>query len=145
MLNRAMCLARLGMREEAELLCDHITIVHAIRGRATAGRDPLWRRRAAAPEEKKARKPILSPEALKRGIVLCFTLAVCMTAWSFYSAYEAPIPPSIATMPARASACSAFRRTRAWEPLSCGTGASPRTRWAAPRARGNLSARRGAG
>lgn len=102
MLNRAMCLARLGNEEEAELLCDHITIVHKDpRGAQLRAEIPLWRREGkAAPEEKKARKPILSPEALKRGIVACFVLAVCMTAWSFYSAYKAPIPPSIATMPA---------------------------------------------
>lgn len=102
MLNRAMCLARLGNEEEAELLCDHITIVHKDpRGARLKAEIPLWRREGkAAPEEKKTRKPLISAELLKRGIVACFVVALGLTAWSFYSNYEAPVPPPIEMMAA---------------------------------------------
>lgn len=102
MLNRAMCLARLGKEEEAELLCDHITIVHKDpRGAQLKAEIPLWKREGkAAPIEKKQRKPLLSPEFLKLGMIACFVVALLMAAWTFYSNYEAPIPQAIGMAPA---------------------------------------------
>lgn len=102
MLNRAMCLARLGKEEEAEMLCDHIATVHKDpRALALKAEIPRWRRdEKAAPEAPKVRKALISPELLKRGIVACFVLAIATTAWSFYSAYEAPVRPTIHTMDA---------------------------------------------
>lgn len=102
MLNRAMCLARIGKEEEAELLCDHLTIVHKDpRGALLKAQIPQSRREGrGAPEEIKPRAPILSPELLKRGIVACFVIALCYAGWMFYSTYEAPVAPAIATMDA---------------------------------------------
>lgn len=102
MLNRAMCLARIGKEEEAELLCDHITIVHKDpRGALLKAQIPQSRRDGKnAPEEIKQREPLISADLLKRGVIGCFVVALGFTAWSFYSAYEAPIPPAIATMDA---------------------------------------------
>jgi hypothetical protein len=102
MLNRAMCLARLGKEEEAELLCDHITIVHKDpRGALLKSQIPRSRRdEKDAPAEIKQRKPLVSPELLKRAVIACFVVALGFAAWSFYSVYEAPIPAAIATMDA---------------------------------------------
>lgn len=102
MLNRAMCLARIGKEEEAELLCDHITIVHKDpRGALLKAQIPRSRRDGKdAPVEIKQRKPLISAELLKRGAVACFVVALAYAAWTFYSVYEAPIPPAILTMDA---------------------------------------------
>jgi hypothetical protein len=102
MLNRAMCLARLGKEEEAELLCDHITIVHKDpRGALLKSQIPRSRRdEKNAPAEKKHRKPLISTELLKRALIACFVVALGVAGWSFYSAYEAPVPPAIRTMDA---------------------------------------------
>jgi hypothetical protein len=102
MLNRAMCLARIGKEEEAEMLCDHITIVHKDpRGALLKAQIPRSRRNEKeAPEEIKPRKPLVSPELLKRAIVTCFVVALLYTGWMFYSAYEAPVGPAILTMDA---------------------------------------------
>lgn len=102
MLNRAMCLARIGKEEEAEMLCDHVTIVHKDpRGAILKAQIPRSRRdEKTAPEEIKPRKPLISPEVLKRAIVACFAVTLLYTCWTFYSAYEAPAGPAILTMDA---------------------------------------------
>lgn len=100
LLNRAMCLARLGKEEEAELLCDHITIVHKDpRGALLKAQIPRSKRDGKdAPIEIKERKPLVSSEMLKRGVVACFLVALGFAGWSFYSAYESPAAPAIVTM-----------------------------------------------
>lgn len=102
MLNRAMCLARIGKEEEAELLCDHITVVHQDpRGAQLKAQIPSARREGqTAPEEKKERKPLVSAEMVKAGIITCFVLAVLVAGWTFYSTYEPPLPPAMITQPA---------------------------------------------
>jgi hypothetical protein len=99
-----MCLARLGKEEEAELLCDHITIVHKDpRGALLKAQIPRSRRdERDAPPEARQRKPRISREFLMRAMVACLTVALLSAAWSFYSAYEAPVRPAIATMDAPA-------------------------------------------
>ena len=45
MLSRAMCLARIGKEEEAELLCDHISVVHQDpRGAHLKAQIPQWKK-----------------------------------------------------------------------------------------------------
>lgn len=102
MLSRAMCLARIGKEEEAELLCDHISVVHKDpRGAQLKAQIPQWKKEGkTAPIEKKARKPILSPETTKRALIGCFVVALLVAAWTFYSSYEAPAPKPIASMAA---------------------------------------------
>ena len=102
MLSRAMCLARIGKEEEAELLCDHISVVHQDpRGAQLKAQIPQWKKEGKiAPPEKKERKPIISPEVLKGGMIACFLAAVVLSGWTFYSHYEAPVPAAIVTMPA---------------------------------------------
>lgn len=102
MLNRAMCLARIGKEEEAELLCDHITVVHKDpRGAQLKAQIPRAKRDGkAAPAELKKRKPLISKEALKAGVLVCFATSVLVAAWTFYQNYEAPVPAAIATMSA---------------------------------------------
>ena len=102
MLSRAMCLARIGKEEEAELLCDHISVVHQDpRGAQLKAQIPQWKKEGkAAPLERKERRPILSPGLVKGGMIACFFTALLLAGWTFYSNYEAPVPPAIATMPA---------------------------------------------
>lgn len=102
MLNRAMCLARIGKEEEAELLCDHLTVVHNdVRAAQLKAQIPQARREGKlAPKEKKASKALFSGALLKRGIVLVFVLSAGFAAWSFLSTYKPAPPPAIATAPA---------------------------------------------
>lgn len=102
MLNRAMCLARIGKEEEAELLCDHLTVVHNdVRGAQLKAQIPQAKREGKdAPKEAKKRSMPLSPQTLKRAMVVIFVCSLAAAAWTFYSTYRAPAPPSIATAPA---------------------------------------------
>jgi len=101
MLSRAMCLARIGKEEEAELLCDHITVVHKDpRGAQLKAEIPQWKKEGkSAPIEKKKRAPLVSSKMIKGGFIACFLVAAILAGWNFYSNYEAPVPETIVTMP----------------------------------------------
>lgn len=102
MLSRAMCLARIGKEEEAELLCDHISVVHQDpRGAQLKAQIPQWKKEGkSAPPEAKERRPILSGAIVRRGLIGCFIGALLLAVWTFYSTYEAAVPETIVTMPA---------------------------------------------
>tara|TARA_R110001592_G_scaffold133873_1_gene349270 strand:+ start:110 stop:1453 length:1344 start_codon:yes stop_codon:yes gene_type:complete len=110
MLNRAMCLARIGKEEEAELLCDHLTVVHKdARAAQLKAQIPQSRRDGKlAPKDEKKRKAFLSPEFVKKAIVVVSVLVLGSTGWVFFSNYKAPIPPTIATAPAPAGRTLSF-------------------------------------
>jgi len=110
MLNRAMCLARIGKEEEAELLCDHLTVVHNdVRAAQLKAQIPQAKRDGkAAPKEIAKRTPLLSPDAMKRAIIAVFLLSAATAGWTFFTTYKRPAPAPIATAPAPPARTLAF-------------------------------------
>ncbi len=102
MMSRAMCLSRVGKEEEAELICDYLTVVHKDpRAAQIKAQIPQAKRDGkTAPKEKKAQTPLLDPLVVKRVVVAVFVAALAYAGWTFFSTYKAPVPPSIATAPA---------------------------------------------
>ncbi len=110
MLNRAMCLARIGKEEEAELLCDHLTVVHQdVRAAQLKAQIPQAKRDGKGkPAEKKVRPSPFSSVLVKRAIVVLFLACLGFAAYSFLSNYKAPPAPPIATAPAPAGRTLSF-------------------------------------